>query len=326
MPICIHCGHPTPYLYTVYQSAYNFRLEQCPSCKEFADPHVQHDTTTLLLDLILLKRDVYRHLLFNRGTGARIVYDAVGTKSSLPQEKEEDGLTFYTQARWRLIMRLGAALIWVDAFIRWTHLNIDRDVFGREAEGIPWSQVETELCLRVFVGCIVETLAFHGGVTLGCYTTLRYFDWYNSRKKVPTPPSGIRQQFRFSHVPLTLLYSSLSKLFLLFLLSIWRPSTTNSTQVFTERAKGTILAHPIINSALEILDDDKLDKEWVIRNILGGMAAGFGLRVVLDCHPSFTTVIILVGWGAKTGVARFVSSWLGGDQKTEEIWLSYSIP
>ena len=79
---------------------------------------------------------------------------------------------------------------------------------------------------------------------------------------------------------MTLLYSSLSKLFLLFLLSIWKPSTTNSTQVFTERAKGTILAHPVINSALEILDDDKLDKEWVIRNILGGMASGFGLRGV----------------------------------------------
>ena len=32
MPICIHCGQPTPYLYTVYQSAYNFRLEQCVNC------------------------------------------------------------------------------------------------------------------------------------------------------------------------------------------------------------------------------------------------------------------------------------------------------
>ena len=42
------------------------------------------------MDLILLKRDAYRHLLFNRGTGARMVYDAVGIKSSLPQEKEED--------------------------------------------------------------------------------------------------------------------------------------------------------------------------------------------------------------------------------------------
>lgn len=61
-----------------------------PSCKEFADPHVQHDTTTLLLDLILLKRDVYRHLLFNRGTGARMVYDAVGAKNSPSKEKEDD--------------------------------------------------------------------------------------------------------------------------------------------------------------------------------------------------------------------------------------------
>ena len=37
--------------------------------------------------------------------------------------------------------------------------DIDRDVFGREAEGIPWSQVETELSLRVFVGCIVGRLS-----------------------------------------------------------------------------------------------------------------------------------------------------------------------
>ena len=71
-----------------------------------------------------------------------MVYDAVGTKSLLPREKEEDAkgqqkLTErdkevvssfsplrvsatlcnqpFTQARWKLIMRLGAALIWVDA-------------------------------------------------------------------------------------------------------------------------------------------------------------------------------------------------------------------
>lgn len=31
-------------------------------------------------------------------------------------------------------------------------------------------------------------------------------------------------------------------------------------------------------SALEIWDEDKLDREWVVRNVLGGMAAGFGLR------------------------------------------------
>ena len=31
MPICTSCTHPISYLYTVYESAYNLRLEQCVS-------------------------------------------------------------------------------------------------------------------------------------------------------------------------------------------------------------------------------------------------------------------------------------------------------
>jgi hypothetical protein len=89
MPICTTCTHPAPYLYTVYQSAHNLRLEQCvrirsdsarvsyrcvwtkTKCNAFADPYVEHDTLTLVLDLILLKRGVYRHLIYNRGTPPR---------------------------------------------------------------------------------------------------------------------------------------------------------------------------------------------------------------------------------------------------------------
>lgn len=37
-------------------------------------------------------------------------------------------------------------------------------------------------------------------------------------------------------------------------------------------------SNPFLNSALELLDEDKLDRQWVVRNVLGGMAAGFGLR------------------------------------------------
>ena len=94
------------------------------------------------------------------------------------------------------------------------------------------------------------------------------------------------------------------------------------------------------------LDDDTLDRRWVVRNVLGGMAAGFGLRgksdhaavglpslttyalfpVVLDCHPIFTTLIILAGWAVKTGVASFVSGFVGKDRIVGEAWLEYSIP
>ncbi len=42
-----------------------------PSCRAPADPYVEHDLLVIALDLILLKRGVYRHLLFNRGTPPR---------------------------------------------------------------------------------------------------------------------------------------------------------------------------------------------------------------------------------------------------------------
>ncbi len=53
--------------------------------------------------------------------------------------------------------------------------------------------------------------------------------------------------------------------------------------------------------------------------------------VVLDCHPVFTTMIILAGWLVKTAVANLVSGWvgmgLGGDGNTAgEMWLACSIP
>lgn len=44
---------------------------QQPTCHAFVDPYVEHDSLTILLDLILLKRGVYRHLLYNRGTKPR---------------------------------------------------------------------------------------------------------------------------------------------------------------------------------------------------------------------------------------------------------------
>jgi hypothetical protein len=91
-----------------------------------------------------------------------MVYDAVGTKSSLPREKEEDvkgqqklterdkavvivyscssrasELTVYTQARWKLIMRLGATLIWVDACAYLTRRKDNTtDVFAQSSDGL----------------------------------------------------------------------------------------------------------------------------------------------------------------------------------------------
>lgn len=72
MPICISCRTPVRTLYTTYSKADDralgkgVRLTQCPHCKKFADKYVEHDFVILFIDLVLIKAEVYRHLLFNR--------------------------------------------------------------------------------------------------------------------------------------------------------------------------------------------------------------------------------------------------------------------
>ena len=96
MPICTTCTNYAPFIYTVYESAYNLRLEECPKCHAFVDPYVEHDSLTLLLDLILLKRGVYRHLLYNRGSEPRkATNDGKHTAPTSPQhgDREKVGAT-----------------------------------------------------------------------------------------------------------------------------------------------------------------------------------------------------------------------------------------
>jgi len=107
---------------------------------------------------------------------------------------------------------------------------------------------------------------------------------------------------RLSLIPLSLFYSSITKLFLLFLLTIWLP-TSNSTST-TPPMGGTPLPEwtklisnnqsKFLTTAWQMLDDDKLDREWIIRNVLGGMSAGFGLRGGCASHFSFLLIFSLI--------------------------------
>ncbi|KAH7928120.1 Arv1-domain-containing protein [Leucogyrophana mollusca] len=329
MPICTTCTHPIAHLYTVYESAYNLRLEQCSNCQAFADPYVEHDSLTLLLDLILLKRSVYRHLLYNRGTEPSRAHNLSknqNTDHQLHKPALRDKEHLREKARWWLILQLGGGLLAVDAFIRWAHLN------PLMSSSISLWTAETNIAfLRIMIGCFIEMVAFHGGVVFASFFVMMLSDWIRSwGSSSPPVASGVRQEFRYSLIPLTIFYSSLTKLFLLFLLSIWRPSssvtkasTSSTTPYYWDTS---YYDNPFIASALEIWDEDKLDREWVVRNVLGGMAAGFGLRVVLDCHPIYTTIVILVGWVVKTAVAGLLKDWVGGDEHSGEVWLAYSIP
>ncbi|MCJ1445920.1 MAG: sterol homeostasis protein [Stictis urceolatum] len=123
MPICIECRYPVPQLYHVSTSSKSsarpasptspppggesqrsntgpgdVRLTQCPRCKRFADKYVEHDFVVLFIDLVLVKPQVYRHLLFNR----------LG--------REDDAFD-------PSIIRLGSLLLLFDVYITWSHVE-----------------------------------------------------------------------------------------------------------------------------------------------------------------------------------------------------------
>ncbi|KAF2271475.1 Arv1-like protein [Westerdykella ornata] len=104
MPTCIECRYPVKTLYTEYSKADDralgkgVRLTQCPRCKRFADKYVEHDFVVLFIDLVLIKPQVYRHLLFN----------ALG---------REDGKFD------RHILRLGLFLLLFDVYLTWVRIE-----------------------------------------------------------------------------------------------------------------------------------------------------------------------------------------------------------
>lgn len=84
-----------------------------------------------------------------------------------------------------------------------------------------------------------------------------------------------RQRFSFSLIPLGLFYSSFTKLFFLFLLTIWQPSRVPPLSPNNYDVPLPFNLEFDILGATEFMTDDR---EWVVRNVLGGMSAGFGLR------------------------------------------------
>ncbi|KAI9045832.1 sterol homeostasis protein ARV1 [Aspergillus affinis] len=104
MPICIECSYPVSHLYSTYSRADDrslgkgVRLTQCPRCQRFADKYVEYDFVVIFIDLVLIKPQVYRHLLFNRLGGDDNQFD-------------------------RSIVRLGVLLLLFDVYLTWARIE-----------------------------------------------------------------------------------------------------------------------------------------------------------------------------------------------------------
>lgn len=135
-------------------------------------------------------------------------------------------------------------------------------------------------------------------------------------------------------IPLTLLYTSVIPSLLQLVLSIWSnpplstseslsaPGSSASSLLLTDllAALPASIAQHIPPSIVHTVKDTEAalrsawgetDKMWAGTRLLGGMSAGFGLRVVLPTRPWETTGIVLTGWAAAHYAGRLAGEYLG---------------
>ncbi|KAF2835974.1 ARV1-like protein [Patellaria atrata CBS 101060] len=171
--ICIECKLPVPHLYTSYSKADDkslgrgVKLTQCPRCKRFADKYVEHDFVVLFIDLVLIKPQVYRHLLFNR----------------LGREDERFDPS---------ILRLGILLLLFDVYLTWA--RIEKAAPTSNGSPHPNSLISTQPLLLQYLFflalCTLETLSFHLPIRLLC------------QHPIPIPLPGILSRFTSSPNPM----------------------------------------------------------------------------------------------------------------------------
>lgn len=176
----------------------------------------------------------------------------------------------------------------------------------------PWSRETTEGFLRFFLGTAAGKNAhlfehrpflnfkthrdhciprWHHSVVLFHLKNCQLLPAFSIKRPSRVPVSVLYYHHPFnaitpcslSLIPLSLFYSSLTKLFLLFLLTIWRPASSSPVSLIENGLPAWVSQiwnanNSLVTTAFGMLDDDKLDREWIVRNVLGGMSAGFGLR------------------------------------------------
>ncbi|KAK1759393.1 Arv1-like family-domain-containing protein [Echria macrotheca] len=199
MPICIECRHPVKTLWREgagdKAGGHNIRLTVCKNCGRFCDKYVEHDFVVLFIDLVLIKPQVYRHLLHN----------------TLMKDEDEFAPS---------IIRLGILLLLFDVYLTWARIerqstpttdntapeNPDLSTnFGRLAQ-----QPIVYQYLFFLLLCTLSTLAFHGSIRF--LTSSRYS---------PLALLGLLPPYsRPNSVSTALLVSSSTKLFPI-LMVIW---------------------------------------------------------------------------------------------------------
>lgn len=259
---------------------------------------------------MLLKPRVFLHLLFNRGSPPRHADPKLAAASAEREGSNRNDGAKPTGAKNRREAVHGY-------LVRLLSLAVLAEVVVRLAAG-PFSPGDAVLTTARVVS---ELLAQLSVSTLLALVILRIREWWTpARWGLYEPSFPLRQvhgdgrQLAFlpALVPLVLLYTTLLPLLLQLALSIWANASYHPHPAAPSSPLSLADALPafVPRTFTENLESvwNGSNKIWLGTRLLGGMSAGFGLRVLLPTRPVETTSIVLAGWGAALAVSSLWDS------------------
>ncbi|KAF8849975.1 Arv1-like family protein [Acephala macrosclerotiorum] len=195
MPICIECRYPVKTLYTEYSGAddrssgHGVRLTVCKNCGRFCDKYVEHDFVVLFIDLVLIKPQVYRHLLHN----------------TLMREHDQFDPS---------IIRLGILLLLFDVYLTWARIEKQTSNSANSSSDSNFLLLAQQPIVFQYIFflllCALSTLAFHLSIRFLTSSPFSPLVLFGFIPRYPRPNS----------VSTALLVSSSTKLFPI-LMVIW---------------------------------------------------------------------------------------------------------
>lgn len=134
MRVCVECDYgnyisnpQTPILPSLYMEygKGNIALIKCPQCFKVADPYLEVDPISLLIDLILHKPQAYRHFLLNRMDNEDKFLSSLETSSQYGNDRKS-GLyggrlrrLGKGPLRWPIV-KFSLILLIFDVYLKWT--------------------------------------------------------------------------------------------------------------------------------------------------------------------------------------------------------------
>lgn len=102
--ICIECSNPVSSLYLKYSYS-NITLTRCAHCGEPCDVYVEYDKVILAIDLILLKPQAFKHLIYN----------------SIIDTSDLSGVLYHRIGCYRSLIRTSLLILLFEVYLNWAY-------------------------------------------------------------------------------------------------------------------------------------------------------------------------------------------------------------